>query len=326
MRPGPDLRRALLRRHGSFTLAYSATWQEGLDHFGDERGFLAFKKVGGTALVLSDPIAPRQEWAALADRFRAAERDACFWQVSRPMAEILATRGFTVNEMGTETRLDLAAYSFDGKDKRNLRMATNRMQKRGYVTRECALSELDLGEIHALSETWRRTRTIGNREVVFLNRPLSLEDEPDIRRFFTFDPAGKLVAFGFFDPVYQDGEVVGYSTSFKRRLPEADLKAGQAITRVAIEQFQREGRKWLFLGLSPLADIEDKEFRSNGFVSFWFRFGYRNALFNRYVYNLQGHAEHKREFRGVTEQTYYASDRILALPRLVKLLRACRVI
>lgn len=326
MTPSLETRLALLRQHGRFTLAYSATFQDGLEHFGDERGFIAFKKVGGTVLVLSDPIAPPVEWPALIDRFRAEHKDACFWQVSRPMAEILAQRKFFVNEMGTETRLDLATYNFDGKEKRNLRMATNRMQKRGYVTRECTMAELNADDVQNLSEAWRKTRTIKHHEVVFLNRPFSLGDETDVRRFFTFDQQGKLVALGFFDPVYENGEVVGYSTSFKRRLPEADLKAGQAITRVAIEQFKREGRKFVFLGLAPLADISDKDFRCNRLVSLWFRFGFRNALFNRYIYNLQGHAEHKREFRGVSEQTYYASDKTMALPRLIKLMFACNVL
>lgn len=321
----PEIRRNLLRQHGSFTLAYSATYQPGLEHFGDERGFLAFKRVGGTALVLSDPVAPAEERAGLIDRFRAQHRDVCFWQVSRPVAELLAARGFLVNEMGTETRLDLMSYSFDGKEKRNLRMAVNRMQKRGYVTQECALEELDGREVQALSDAWRNTRSIKRREVVFLNRPFSLENEIDVRRFFTFDREGRLVALGFFDPVYENGEVIGYSTSFKRRLPEADLKAGHAITRVAIEQFQREGKRHLFLGLSPLADIVDADFRCNRLVSLWFRFAYRNRAFNRWIYNLQGHAEHKRDFRGVTEQTYYASDKVLAIPRLLRLLWACRI-
>lgn len=325
MTPSLETRLDLLRRYGSFTLAYSATFQDGLQHFGDERGFIAYKKVGGTTLVLSDPIAPRGEWPALIDRFRVAHKDACFWQISQPVAEILAQRCFFVNEMGTDIRLDLASYSFDGKDKRNLRMAVNRMHKRGYVTRECALSEVDPDEVRNLSEAWRTTRTIKRREVVFLNRPFNLGNEPDVRRFFTFDASGKLVALGFFDPLYENGEVIGYSTSFKRRLPEADLKAGQAITRLAIEQFQREGRKYVCLGLSPMADIADTDFRYNRLVSLWFRFAYANSLFNRYIYNLQGHAEHKREFRGIAEQTYYASDNVLALPRLIKLLVACNI-
>ena len=49
-----DVRFALFRRVcRSASQAYSATFQAGLDHFGDERGFLAYKKIWGTALILS---------------------------------------------------------------------------------------------------------------------------------------------------------------------------------------------------------------------------------------------------------------------------------
>jgi phosphatidylglycerol lysyltransferase len=323
--PSLETRRALLRQFGAFTLAYSATHQPGLQYFGDERGFLAYKRVGRTVFVLSDPIAPPGRHAGLIDEFRALNDDICFVQISRPVALLLAGRGYMVNEMGVETRLDLASYTFNGKDKRNLRMATNRMQKRGFVTRECSMAELDRAEVEALSSAWRQTRTIKHREVGFLNRPMVLDDEPDVRRFFTFAADGRLMALGFFDPIYENGAVIGYSTSFKRRLPESDLKSGQAIIRMAIEQFQREGRKHVFLGLSPMAGIEDAEFRCNRLVSMWFRFSYGNGLFNRFVYNLRGHADHKREFRGISERTYYASDKSLALPRLLKLMAACNL-
>jgi len=54
-----NIRIELLRQYGSFPQAYSATFQLGLEHFGDERGFIAYKRVWDTTLVLSDPIAPR---------------------------------------------------------------------------------------------------------------------------------------------------------------------------------------------------------------------------------------------------------------------------
>ena len=44
--------------------AYATTLQPDLERFGDEHGFLAYKTVGKTALVLSDPIAPRETHAA----------------------------------------------------------------------------------------------------------------------------------------------------------------------------------------------------------------------------------------------------------------------
>jgi hypothetical protein len=100
-----------------------------------------------------------------------------------------------------------------------------------------------------------------------------------VRKFFAFARDGKLVAFSFFDPIYQDGQVVGYSTSFKRRLPESDPFICTAILQSAIDTFRQEGRKWLHLGLSPMADIEDKDFKHSAFITLNFVYAYRCPLF-----------------------------------------------
>ena len=60
-----------------------------------------------------------------------------------------------------------------------------------------------------------------------------------MRRFFAFDRDGKLVAFSFYDPVYRNGEVAGYSTSFKRRVPEADAFICSAIFQFAMDVFRK---------------------------------------------------------------------------------------
>jgi hypothetical protein len=41
-----DSKLALVRQHGAFTLAYSAAFQEGLEYFGNDCGFIAYKMVG----------------------------------------------------------------------------------------------------------------------------------------------------------------------------------------------------------------------------------------------------------------------------------------
>jgi phosphatidylglycerol lysyltransferase len=296
-----DRRLSWLRRYGSFTLAYSAAFQEGLEYFGNDHGFLAYKMGGRTALVLADPLASTDNRKVLIREFVQAKTDVYFCQVSRPTAEVLAGMGFKVNEMGTDRRIDLANYK-----RKTLRTAARRTANNGYVIKECTAASVGIANIENVSEGWRQTRTYKSREVGFLNRPIVLEDEVDVRKFFAFDRDGKLVAFSFYDPIYVDGRVVGYSTSFKRRLPEADPTICSAILQFAINAFRQEGRNWLFLGLSPMADIEDKEFQHNGFLSFAFRHAFRSRLFNRFVYPLQGHASHKRDFGGTAEQTYFA--------------------
>ena len=321
-----DLRFSLLRRHGTFPLAYSAACQPNLQYFGDQRGYIAYKQVGRTTLVLSDPVAPLDQYPTLIRDFVAKHPDVCFCQSSRQVAEILEELGFLVNEMGVETRLDLESYSFQGNKRQNLRNAANRINRRGYEIRECSMTSLDRGEVMAVSDAWKQTRTLRNREVVFLNRPIVLDDEPDVRKFFVFDRDNSLVAFAFFDPIYESDRVIGYITSIKRNRPDADMKVAQAIYRFAIETFQREGKRWLFLGISPMAGVRDDEFRRNWLVKKAFLRVYENRFFNRFIYPLQGHALHKRQYGGVEEQTYFAFNRPPGIPRLFKLLRACNVI
>src|ERR1700733_15668815 len=97
-----DTRVALLRQYGSFSQAYSPAFQPGLSYFGDERGFIAFKAIWGTARVLADPVAPFDNVRDLLARLLSEHPDVMFCQISRPVAEVLASRGgFFVNDLGT---------------------------------------------------------------------------------------------------------------------------------------------------------------------------------------------------------------------------------
>jgi lysylphosphatidylglycerol synthetase-like protein (DUF2156 family) len=321
-----DIRVALLRAHGNFPQAYSATYQPGLSHFGDARGFIAYRKVGGTTMALADPVTSAERLGDLVADFVREFRDVVFCQSSRRVADVLASMQFRVNEMGLETRLDLAHYTFDGHAKEHLRRAHNRIVKLRYEIKECATDSIGRTMVDAVSRHWRNTRTLGSRSLKFLLRPIVIGDEPDVRKFYAFDASGKLVAFIFFDPVYQDGNIVGYTDQFRQRLPEADPKVSYAITYRAIETFQKEGRRWLFLGLSPLAAIDDKEFEKDWLVRRGFRFMYESAVFNRFIYPLQGHFVHKQRYGGESEQTYFAFNTLPSLPRLIKFLRVCGVI
>jgi phosphatidylglycerol lysyltransferase len=327
-RSGPvteKVRLRVLREYGNFALAYSATFQPGLDYFGGEEGFLAYKQVGSTAFVLSNPLAPIGGCEDLIRNFVSERSDVCFWQASRHIAKILEKIGFCVNEMGTETRIKLAGYDFDGPRKRNFRRALNRAACCSYTIAERSVTSLDREELQTVSERWRQTRAVKNREMTFLTRPAILHDEVDVRKFFAFDHKGSLQAFAFFDPIYKGGKVAGYLCSAKRRVPEADTLVGYAILHRAIRTFQDEGKVILSLGLSPLCGIEDKELSSNRLVSFGFRAVYRSRLFNELIYPLQGFAAHKGAFCGSAEQTYCAFKRGLALSQLVKMPRACNL-
>lgn len=312
-----DRRLAAARRWGDFTQAYSIATQEGLEHFWHGEGFLAFETKWRVACVLGDPIAPPELLEPLLKDFLKTHRRTCFWQISRPTAVVLQKLGFWINEMGVDTRIDLAGYDFSGAQKERIRRAGNWLTKHQFVIREGAfeadhaaatsLHLVDRREIMELSNAWKASRTV-KRDVRFFNRPALFEDEPDVRKFFLYAPDGKCCAFAFFDPIYRAGNVVGYSPSIKRRAADAPLRAEEGITKHAIELFQREGRERLMLGLSPMAAVEDREFKANPLLHMSWSRAINAWWLNRYIYNLAGHADFKRRFGGVEEKTYFASD------------------
>lgn len=321
-----SVRHALLENHGAFVLAYSVAHQPGLRHFGDERGFLAYRMVGRTAYVLADPLAPQVHWPALIDAFVGEKRDVTFWQVSRPMAELLSTKGFRVNALGVENFIDLSGYDFSGPTRRSFRTAVNRFERSGHTVAELPLAELDPRRVEAISLGWRRTRTTKRRELSFLVRPIQLRDEPAVRKFFILDAAGQPIAFAFFDPLYENGRLIGYLSATRRWLPEADPLAAYFLVRRAIETFQAEGVARLYFGLMPFHRIEDQEFEKDWLTRRAFRFIYTNPLAQRFVYPTQSLARHKESYGGELRETWCAMNTQPSLPRLLKLVRACGIV
>ncbi|MDZ5699024.1 DUF2156 domain-containing protein [Chelativorans sp. M5D2P16] len=319
-------RRSLLEHYGHFALAYSVAFQPGLLRFGDETGFIAYRMVGRTAFALADPLAPRAQWERLVDAFVAQKEDVTFWQVSHGMAAILAGRGFSVNELGLENWIDLDGYDFSGPRKRSFRTAENRLTRSGHRVAEMPLGVFDPARLEAISLGWRRTRTTKRRELSFLVRPVVLHDEPGVRKFFLLDRDDKPVAFAFFDPLYEEGRIVGYLSATRRWLPDADPLSAYFLVRRAIETFQHEGVPRLYFGLMPFHRIEDKEFTKDWLTRRAFRFIYTNPIAQRLVYPTQTLARHKEGYGGESRQTYCAMNKIPSLPRLLKLIRACGVV
>jgi phosphatidylglycerol lysyltransferase len=319
-----SIREASLGNFGSFSLAYSAAVQPRVERFGDERGFIAFGRRSGRTFVLADPLASEAEQKSLIDDFLRRFPNPSFIQIHARTARLLQDRGFYVNEMGVDTRLNLEEYSFSGKSREWLRYADNWVTRRHFEIREFGLDKYR-DQVEEISEAWRATRTVRHKEVRFLNRPIVMDDEPNVRRFGLFDPEGRLEAYLFLDPLFHHGVITGYVTCIKRRRPACNGYAETAIMKRAIETLQAEGVPSLWLGLSPFAKIENEEFHHNRMLHHASRYLYGADWFNRLFYNFRGHSEYKQRFQGEEHKVYYASRARFNTYRLISFASLCGV-
>jgi len=316
---------ASFHRFGDFSLSWSTVVQPLLSHDGDADGYIAWRKRWGQTVALGDPLCSSDQ---LTDRLKQIiERRSgiSFCQISDSTARALSDLGYVVNQMGIDTTLPLDQYTCAGKEKEWLRYASNWTRKRGYEVREQSMDQVTPAAIVELSEAWRMTRTVKRKEVRFLNRPIVLVDEPDVRKFFLYDPENKLQAFVFLDPLYRDGKITGYVTSFKRRDPSSSMYAEQAIMKHIIDTLKAEGVSKLMLGLSPMAEIEEGPFRESSTRRWMFGRTYNSRIINRHFYNLQGHADYKRRFRGANEKVWFASPPGVNPRRIPALIALCGI-
>lgn len=312
-------------QHGDFSMAWSTVVQPLLSHFGSREGYIAHRSRWSQTIALGDPVCDESDRESLLDRFIENYQQPSFVQISKATANVLSTKNYRINEMGIDTTIDLGDYDFKGKSKEWLRYAENWTKRRGFRVAECLFSEVSDSEVESISEAWRKTRTVKRKEVRFLNRPIVLEDEPDVRKFFLFDSSEKIVAFVFLDPLCRSGKTFGYVTSIKRRLPDSPIYSEQAIMKAIIEKLQSEGFSQLKLGLSPCAWIEPSGFEESRWLRWLFKKSFESPLVNRRAYNMQGHAKYKRRFRGTEQRVYIASPNGFHPRRLPALIAMCGI-
>lgn len=317
-------REQALRRWGNFSLAYSTAYQPRLEYFGDANGYLAYARRMGLTFVLGDPVCSSANRKGLLSAFLDRNQRVSFVHINESTARDLSDLKFFVNEMGVDTLLDLKAFSFAGKDREWLRYADNWVSRRGYQIVEGTVGAFEQ-QIVSVSEAWRTSRTVKRKEVRFINRPIPMRDENDVRRFFLLSPEGHLEAFVYFDPLYCEGQIQGYVTCIKRRLPTSSNYVEPAIMKQVIEVFQREGVTSLWLGLSPGANIENRLFPCSRGLHWVSRYCHQAAWFNRYIYNFKGHTQYKSRFRGSEHKVYYASRARFNVFRLMTLASLCGV-
>jgi len=262
------------RKYGSHPIAFS-TLQPDVQYFQHGDGYIPFRVskfwhgFPKAAFTLGDPICPEEAVGETIDAFLAEHPRTCFCQVfNQPTLKALSERGFYINEFGIETMLDLKSHDFRGQSSQTLRTTRNHAEMAEIKIMEAKMSDIDTKELTGLSSGWIGSKMSYEDEITFLARPLPEHDEDDVRNFYAFDRTGKLAGFVVFDPIYNDGKVIGYSADILRDRPVEYEHPEQGkrplpglldhVIMHAFEKFQAENNAGITARLKSYGIHEDK--------------------------------------------------------------------
>jgi len=153
----------LVQTHGRDSLAYFALRQDKAYFFSPSgKSFLAYRVLGGTALVAGDPIGERSERLDLMREFtRVAHTKAWRVAIAGVSSDALADYaqlGFKSLYLGDEAVISPAEFSLEGRAIRKVRQSVSRLHKCGYEVRVLSTVDADESlrrELRAVSEEWR---------------------------------------------------------------------------------------------------------------------------------------------------------------------------
>lgn len=302
-----------LRRHGREALAY-ATLQEGMEYFINPTGYVAFTTVKhpvfarqGVRVVLSDPICAPEDLPELLRRFGEFAPRAAIAVASESCAGVLRGLNYKVNCLGFEPELPVQTYNTQGnwKELDLIKRARNEAKREGIVIREDLIGRVNKDELAAVSSAWIGGKKVNDREIwIYARRPV-FEDEPDVRKFTAYDKTGRVAGFVFYDPMYRDGKIYGYSANISRCDEKRYGRLATAIHMDAIEKFKTEGIEVLNLCLAPFVKLNDGKYNDDLGAKAFFKLSER---YGNAIYNFKGLSFHKSKYRGTEKALYFASN------------------
>jgi lysylphosphatidylglycerol synthetase-like protein (DUF2156 family) len=323
--PSPAELLGCVKRWGRHSLAYAAL-QPGMEWHGDPaRGFIAYRRSLGQAIVLGDPLCPPESAATLLDTFLHTHRRAVFMQVSEGFARQLAAFGFHATPVGVENLIEVADYDLAGKRKQDLRHYRNKARGGGLEVREEEDSVELRQALRPVSDSWLPLKSWHARELAFLARPYLLEPEPGVR-IFTARQQGAPMGFVVLDPMYDMGRCLGYVVTLLRHRVGAPEGTVDYINLHVIERLRAEGIPVLNLGVSPFHHLGELV-RAHGMGLPTAYLGFQ--LMHRFgdpLYHFRGLSFHKSRYRAREVPVFTCMRPPIGVWPLVASARACRMI
>jgi lysyl-tRNA synthetase class 2 len=278
----------------------------------DESAFLAYRVVGGVAIVSGDPIGTPEAFDGLVDAFIAHAR-CRDWRVailgaSESRLQLYRRHGLHALYHGDEAVVETAKFSLDGRAIRKVRQSMHRLERAGFTAEVLDPSRIDRRlrvRLEEIAREWRGDAP--NRGFVMALDALFRLEQDDALFVVGRGPDGSAAGFLHFA---RTGSAL--SLSSMPRLRDTPNGFNEWLVCVAIEWARANGYTRVSLNFTPFAALLAPEAELKGLQK-----AQRRALLG-----LKGHFQldnlllFNRKFFPSWERRFVVYQRLADLPRV----------
>jgi len=244
----------IIRQHGRTVLARFCLFEDKHFFFSPGGSVIAFAYSNRTAVVLGDPIGPREDALAAVKTFQdfcfRNDWQPAFYQTLPDYLEAYRSAGLKALKIGEEALVNLQSFSLKGSEMKPIRNSVSKLERLGY---RCQLSNPPhdaalLDRLQQISDEWLEGRkemkySLGWFERAYLNTTPILS---------VLDVQGQVVAFANLVDEYQKREVAVDLMRHQRELPGGTM---DYLFASLLQTAQQMGYQSFNLGLSGLASV-----------------------------------------------------------------------
>ncbi|MBI4774429.1 MAG: bifunctional lysylphosphatidylglycerol flippase/synthetase MprF [Deltaproteobacteria bacterium] len=261
---------------------------------------------------MGDPVGRDEEGAELAWQFcKMADRFAgwpIFYEVSAEKLYVYLDLGLTLLKLGEEARVSLEKFALEGRDRKDLRYTTHKLEKEGCVFQVVSKDEVSalLPDLGRVSEAWLGEKKTGEKgfSLGFFNEEYLKQLPAAIIR-----KDGKVLAFANIWPGAEKHEL---SIDLMRYMPDAPHGVMEYLFIQLMLWGKIEGYQWFNLGMAPLSGLGE-----HALAPLWNRVGAYIFRHGEHFYNFQGLRQYKEKFDPVWTPKYLACPGGIVVPRLL---------
>lgn len=273
--------------------------------------FLMYAVRGKSWIVMGDPVGPTDRAPDLMWRFlEEVDRHAgwpVFYQVSPAHLPLYLDGGLSLIKLGEEARVDLSAFTTEGRAGRDWRSAVNRAKRDDLQFAIIPANEVPahLSELKKVSDAWLAER--GSREKGFSigywsESYLSRFDIAVVRR------GGVILAFANIWYGQPGGEM---TVDLMRHLPDCSGVMDLLFVNL-MQEGKARGYRWFNLGMAPLSGLSHHRLAPS-----WHKVAAFVARNGERFYGFRGLRAYKEKFGPVWEPRYMACPGGWALPQIL---------
>ena len=297
-----EIRRArfMVEKFGHSTLDYFKTYSDKLifapSHL---NAFLSYRVSGNFAVALEDPVAETREdmKQCIIEFGRYCYENGVkdlYHRVPASSLPVYNELGKKSLFLGQEGVVNLSEFSLEGRDKKPIRNALNKVTERGFHARvyEPPLKDGLVQRLRAVSDEWLKTM---EREELIFAQGMFLEEEIKYQTVITVENIEeKVVAFANIIPDYAENEG---TYDLVRKTTDSPNGTMDFLIVELFKYFKSQGLGFVNVGFAPLSGLEVAQ----SFPERSMKFAYQKIRsFSQY----RGQRDYKEKFNPVWSDKY----------------------